>query len=404
MSTMQATAEQADAPREDTDPITDSSALAALCEEMAEAPFVTVDTEFLRETTYYPKLCLIQIASDRRAAIIDPLADGLDLQPFWDLMANEAVMKVFHAARQDVEIMVQLGGVVPTPLFDTQVAAMVLGYGDQIAYDQLVLRIAKVRLDKSSRFTDWSRRPLSERQLVYALADVTHLRDVCRELAGKLAEREREGWVAEEMGVLTARETYEMPPEEAWRRLKMRLRKPAELAVMREVAAWRERTARERDVPRSRVIKDDAIFEIAQQQPRDAAALGRLRTVGNGFERSRAGGEILEAVERGLALPEDEMPRLERREPTPDWVGPAMDLLRVLLKLVAEREGVVPRLIASAEDLERLAFRGEQSGVRALEGWRRELFGEQALRLVRGELGLSFVDGRIAVGELAVAQ
>lgn len=404
MSTMQATAEQADAPREDTDPITDSSALAALCEEMAEAPFVTVDTEFLRETTYYPKLCLIQIASDRRAAIIDPLADGLDLQPFWDLMANEAVMKVFHAARQDVEIMVQLGGVVPTPLFDTQVAAMVLGYGDQIAYDQLVLRIAKVRLDKSSRFTDWSRRPLSERQLVYALADVTHLRDVCRELAGKLAEREREGWVAEEMGVLTARETYEMPPEEAWRRLKMRLRKPAELAVMREVAAWRERTARERDVPRSRVIKDDAIFEIAQQQPRDAAALGRLRTVGNGFERSRAGGEILEAVERGLALPEDEMPRLERREPTPDWVGPAMDLLRVLLKLVAEREGVVTRLIASAEDLERLAFKGEQSGVRALEGWRRELFGEQALRLVRGELGLSFVDGRIAVGELAVAQ
>lgn len=404
MSTMQATAEQADAPREDTDPITDSSALAALCEEMAEAPFVTVDTEFLRETTYYPKLCLIQIASDRRAAIIDPLVDGLDLQPFWDLMANEAVMKVFHAARQDVEIMVQLGGVVPTPLFDTQVAAMVLGYGDQIAYDQLVLRIAKVRLDKSSRFTDWSRRPLSERQLVYALADVTHLRDVCRELAGKLAEREREGWVAEEMGVLTARETYEMPPEEAWRRLKMRLRKPAELAVMREVAAWRERTARERDVPRSRVIKDDAIFEIAQQQPRDAAALGRLRTVGNGFERSRAGGEILEAVERGLALPEDEMPKLERREPTPDWVGPAMDLLRVLLKLVAEREGVVPRLIASAEDLERLAFKGEQSGVRALEGWRRELFGEQALRLVRGELGLSFVDGRIAVGELAVAQ
>ena len=388
------------APREDTDPITDSDALAELCAEMAGAPYVTVDTEFLRETTYYPKLCLIQIASERRAAIIDPLAEGLDLQPFWDLMANTAVMKVFHAARQDVEIMVQMGDVVPKPLFDTQIAAMVLGYGDQIAYDQLVMRIAKVRLDKSSRFTDWSRRPLSDRQLIYALADVTHLRDVCRDLAGRLAERGREGWVEEEMAVLTARETYEMAPEDAWRRLKNRLRKPVELAIMREVAAWRERTARERDVPRNRVIKDDAIFEIAQQQPREGAALGRLRTIGNGFERSRAGAEILEAVERGLTVPEDAMPKPERREPTPDWVGPAMDLLRVLLKLVAEREGVVPRLIATAEDLERLAHKGEESGVRALEGWRRELFGDQALRLVRGELGLSFKDGRIAIGEL----
>ena len=392
------------APRESTTPITESAAVAALCDELSGAPFVTVDTEFLRETTYYPKLCLIQVASERRAAIIDPLAEGIDLSPFWALMANTDVMKVFHAARQDVEIMVQMGDVVPSPLFDTQVAAMVLGYGDQIAYDQLVLRITRARLDKSSRFTDWSRRPLSERQLTYALADVTHLRNVARDLAARLSETGRDRWVEEEMGVLAARETYEMPPDEAWRRLKMRLRKPHELAVMREVAAWRERTARERDVPRSRVIKDDAIYEVAQQQPRDVAALGRLRTFGNGFERSRAGGEIVEAVERALALPPEEMPRLERREPTPDWVGPAMDLMRVLLKIVAEREGVVPRLIATTEDLERLAHKGEEAGVRALEGWRRELFGEQALRLVRGELGLSFKEGRIAVGELATAQ
>ena len=389
------------APREDTTPITDTAALAELCAEMAQAPFVTVDTEFLRETTYYPKLCLIQIASERRAAIIDPMSEGLDLQPFWDLMADTGVMKVFHAARQDVEIMVQMGNVVPTPLFDTQIAAMVLGYGDQIAYDQLVMRIAKVRLDKSSRFTDWSRRPLSDRQLTYALADVTHLRDVSRDLAGRLAEQGRDRWVEEEMGVLTARETYEIAPEDAWRRLKNRLRKPVELAIVREVAAWRERTARERDVPRNRVIKDDAMFEIAQQQPEDPAALGRLRTIGNGFERSRAGAELLEAVARGLATPPEDMPKLERREPTPEWVGPAMDLLRVLLKLVAEREGVVPRLIATTEDLERLAHKGEESGVRALEGWRRELFGEQALRLVHGELGLSFKDGRIAIGELS---
>ena len=389
------------APREDTTPIIDSAGVAELCAELADAPFVTVDTEFLRETTYYPKLCLIQVASERRAAIIDPLADGIDLAPFWSLMGDADVMKVFHAARQDIEIMVQMGDVVPTPLFDTQIAAMVLGYGDQIAYDQLVARITRTRLDKSSRFTDWSRRPLSQRQLEYALADVTHLRDVARNLAGRLAETDRDGWVEEEMGILAARETYEMAPEDAWRRLKMRLRKPPELAVMREVAAWREREARSRDVPRSRVIKDDAIFEIAQQQPRDAASLGKLRTVGNGFERSRAGAEILEAVERALALPVDDMPRLERREPTPEWVAPAMDLLRVLLKIVAEREGVVPRLIATSDDLERLAHKGGEARVRALEGWRRDLFGAQALRLVRGELGLSFRDGRIDVGEIA---
>ena len=361
---------------------------------------MTVDTEFLRESTFYPKLCLIQIAGPNRAAIIDPLADGIDLTPFYELMAKPDVMKVFHAARQDIEIMYHATGQTPTPLFDTQVAAMVLGYGDQIAYDQLVNRITGAHIDKSSRFTDWSRRPLSDKQLAYALADVTYLREVSTTLAEALAEQGRDGWVEEEMRTLAASETYDTKPENAWLRLKMRLRKPTELAIVRELAAWREREARSRDVPRNRVIKDDAIYEIAQQQPRTDEALGRLRSVPKGFERSRAGQDIVEAVNTALALPKDEMPKFERREQMPEWVQPATDLLRVLLKLVSEREGVVPRLIATSDDLEKLAHKGDDAEVRALEGWRRELFGNHALRLIEGKLALRFIDGRIDVAEI----
>ena len=387
---------------DELEPITDTDDVAELCEDLARAAFVTVDTEFIRETTFYPKLCLIQIAGPDRAAIIDPLAGGIDLAPFYALMANPDVMKVFHAARQDIEIFYHASGRVPAPIFDTQVAAMVLGYGDQIAYDQLVQRVTGARIDKSSRFTDWARRPLTEKQLAYALGDVTHLRAVVRELAGQLDERGRTDWVDQEMRVLASPETYDAPPEDAWLRLKMRLRKPEELAILREVAAWRERSARERDVPRSRVLKDDSIYEIAQQRPADTAALGRLRTLNGGFERSRAGKEIMEAVETALAVPREDMPTLPRREQTPDWVAPAMELLKVLLKLVAEREGVVPRLIATNDELETLAHKGEQAGVRCLEGWRRELFGERALELVSGRLALRFVDGRIDVTEVAV--
>ena len=397
---MKTEASDREADHQDLDPITTTHSLAELCEELRDAPFVTVDTEFLRESTFYPKLCLIQIAGPQRAAIIDPLADDISLEPFYELMANPEVMKVFHAARQAVEIMYHATGAVPTPLFDTQVAAMVLGYGDQVAYDQLVQKIVGARIDKSSRFTDWSRRPLTQKQLEYALADVTHLREISRTLAQRLAETGRDVWVEEEMGVLNQIETYDMPPEDAWRRLKMRLRKPTELAIMRSVAAWREREARSRDVPRNRVIKDDAIYEIAQQQPRSTEALGRLRTVPKGFERSRAGGEIVEAVEEALALDKDDMPKFERREPLPDWVQPATDLLRVLLKLTSEREGVVPRLIATSDDLEQMAYKGEEAGVRALTGWRRDLFGQRALELVAGRLALRFVDGRIDVAEL----
>ena len=388
----------------DIEPITETAELCALCEALAHEPYVTVDTEFMRETTFFPKLCLVQIAGPDRAALVDPLADGIDLAPFYELMANPAVMKVFHAARQDAEIIFNASGAPPAPLFDTQVAAMVLGYGDQIAYDQLVQRITGARIDKSSRFTDWSRRPLSEKQLSYALGDVTHLRAVGVALAEQLDEKDRDGWIAEEMGVLSSPETYELHPEDAWQRLKMRVRKPDELAVMRAVAAWRERTARERDVPRNRVMKDDAIYEIAQQQPADAAALSRLRAVPNGFEKSRGAKDLLESVAVALETPREEMPRLPRREAVPEWVGAAVELLRVLLRLTAEREGVVPRLIASADELEALAHKGEESGVRALEGWRRELFGERALRLVRGELALRFVDGKVDVAEVAGAE
>ena len=385
---------------EELDPITTTAALSQLCDELSSASFVTVDTEFLRETTFYPKLCLIQIAGPERAAIIDPLAPGIDLAPFHELMADPNVMKVFHAARQDLEIMYHASGRVPAPLFDTQIAAMVLGHGDQIAYDQLVLRITGARIDKSSRFTDWARRPLTEKQLAYAIGDVTHLRAVCRELAGKLAERGREDWVAEEMRVLAAPETYDAPVEEAWTRLKMRLRKPEELSVMRSLAAWRERTARERDVPRSRVMKDDAIYELSQQRPRDSEALGRLRMIAKGFERSRGGREVLDVIDEALALPRDEMPTLQRREQVPEWVGPGVELLKVLLKIVAEREDVVPRLVATNDELEQIAFKGQDAPVRAMEGWRREIFGDRALELMQGRLALSFVDGRISVAQI----
>ena len=385
----------------DREPIVTTEALREFCEHLARAAFVTVDTEFMRETTFFPKLCLVQMAGPDRAAVIDPLAPGLDLAPFYELMTNPGVMKVFHAARQDVEIVFNDTGHTPAPLFDTQIAAMVLGYGDQIAYDQLVMRTTGARIDKSSRFTDWSRRPLTAKQIDYALGDVTHLREVCRTLAAALDERGRAAWVEEEMRVLADPATYELKPEDSWRRLKMRLRKPEELAIMREVAAWRETAARERDVPRNRVLKDDAIYEIAQQRPTDAAALGRLRSLGSGFERSRSARELLEAVERALALPREEMPTLPKRQSIPDWVGPATELLRVLLRLAAEREGVVSRLVATSDELERIAHQGEDAENRALEGWRREIFGERALALIRGELALRFVDGRIDVADLA---
>jgi ribonuclease D len=368
--------------------ITGTEALSAFCNSLSHAPFITVDTEFMRESTFWAQLCLIQMAGPDEAAIIDPLADGIDLAPFYELMADERIIKVFHAARQDIEIFVKQAGAVPRPIFDTQVAAMVCGYGDQVSYDQLVQRIAGKQIDKSSRFTDWARRPLSTKQAAYAITDVTYLRDIYRSLAAQLAKQGRTEWVAEEMAVLSDPQTYRTDPDEAWQRLKMRVKKPRQLAILQELAAWREREAQERDVPRGRVLKDDAIYEIALQQPRTAEALGQLRSIPRGFERSGVARAILAAVEQAFELPESALPRLPRQRPVPEHASAAAELLKVLLKMVAEDHGVAPRVIANSDELEQIAA-SEHADVPALQGWRRQLFGEQALALKRGDLALS---------------
>jgi ribonuclease D len=373
------------------------TAVAAL----EKSSFVTVDTEFIRETTYWPELCLIQMAAPGVSALIDPLSPDIDLAPFFRLMANEAVTKVFHAARQDIEIVFHLGGLIPHPVFDTQVAAMVCGFGDSVSYDQLVQRITGAHLDKSSRFTDWRHRPLTEKQLEYALADVTHLIKVYQHLTTQLERDDRAHWLNEEMEILTSRETYDPHPDDAWKRLKMRLRKPAELAVVQAVAAWREREARERDVPRGRVLKDDAIYEVAQQQPRDAAALARLRTVPKGWERSSTATVLLEVVNAALAIPKEDMPKLPRFVHAPEGTSAAAELLKVLLRQVAEQKGVAAKVLASGDDIDRIAAEGEAADVPAMHGWRREVFGNLAVRLVRGEIALKFDRKKIAIFETA---
>ncbi|TAX33957.1 ribonuclease D [Rhizobium leguminosarum] len=369
--------------------------LAAACKELAKSDFITIDTEFLRETTFWPELCLIQMASPTTEVLVDPLAKGIDLAPFFELMADTNVLKVFHAARQDIEIIFNRGNLIPHPIFDTQVAAMVCGFGDSVSYDQLVSRIKNVHIDKSSRFTDWSRRPLSDKQLDYALADVTHLRDVYLSLKAELDREGRTSWLSEEMDILESRETYDMHPDDAWQRLKMRLRKPQELAILKYVAAWREREARARNVPRSRVLKDDAIYEIAQQQPKDTEALGRLRTIPKGWERSTSGAAVIEAVNNALALPKADMPHAPRQAQAPEGAAAAVELLKVLLKLISEKHGVAPKVIANSEDLDKIAAEGEKAEVAALHGWRRDLFGEPALQLIQGAIALRFVDRKV---------
>ncbi|CUX13338.1 ribonuclease D [Agrobacterium tumefaciens] len=381
-----------------------TAALAEACTELAKSEFITIDTEFLRETTFWPELCLVQMASPTLEVLVDPLAKGLDLTPLFELMANPNVVKVFHAARQDIEIIYHLGGLIPHPIFDTQVAAMVCGFGDSISYDQLVQKIKNVQIDKSSRFTDWSRRPLTEKQLDYALADVTHLRDVYLALKAQLEREGRSLWLTEEMDILESRDTYDMHPDDAWLRLKSRLRKPTELAILKFVAAWREREARSRNVPRSRVLKDDAIFEIAQQQPKDAEALSRLRTIPKGWERSTSGTAIVETVNAALALPKEEMPKAPRHSHAPEGSGAAVELLKVLLKLTADKHGVAAKVIANSEDLDKIASEGEKATVAALTGWRRELFGDVALKLINGEVALRFAGKKVEAVEVAVSE
>jgi ribonuclease D len=378
-------------------PITTTSELAATCSRMAAHPFVTVDTEFLRETTYYPLLCVAQMASPEEAVVVDTLAPGIDLSPFYALMANEEVMKVFHAARQDIEIVWHAAKLIPHPIFDTQVAAMVLGYGDSISYDQLVQRITGDTLDKSHRFTDWTRRPLSSAQLSYAISDVTHLRDVYLALVDDLQRRGRADWVEDEMGVLTSPDTYRMEPENAWQRLKTRVRKPKELAVLIEVAAWREREAQSRDVPRSRVLKDEVIADIAVQAPTTTEKLKHLRSLPKGFERSRWGEAIVAAVERGLARDMKTLPLQSRTQPAPNGAA-VVELLKVLLRMISEHHHVAAKVIATVDDLERIAA-DDNAKVPALAGWRLELFGEKALALKHGKLALAIEKGKVAIVE-----
>jgi ribonuclease D len=379
------------------EPITSTGELAQVCARMAKHRYVTVDTEFLRESTYYPLLCVAQMATEDEAVVIDALAPGIDLSPFFDLLNDEHVVKVFHAARQDIEIVWNMVGKIPHPIFDTQVAAMVLGYGDSISYDQLVQRITGDHLDKSHRFTDWTRRPLSDAQLTYAVSDVTHLRDIYLKLDADLHKRGRSSWVEAEMAVLTSPSTYRADPEHAWERLKSRVRKPKDLAVLMEIAAWREREAQTRDVPRSRVLKDDVLGDIAIHHPTTIEKLGHLRSLPKGFERSRWGADIVYAVKRGLERDPKTLPRLERHRGAHNG-GATIELLKVLLRMTAEAHGVAAKVIATIDELDLIAA-DDEADVPALKGWRRELFGEKALRLKQGQLALAIERGRVVAVE-----
>ncbi len=378
------------------DVITSTADLQTLCEKLSRSDNVMVDTEFLREQTFWPQLCLIQLAGPEAEAVVDPMVQGLDLAPFYQLMADTRVTKVFHAARQDIEIVYTKTGVVPAPVFDTQVAAMVCGFGESISYVNLVKRISGADIDKSSRFTDWSRRPLSEKQLVYALGDVTHLRDVYARLKSDLAASGRTHWLAEEMNTLTHPETYDTDPEKAWQRLKLRVKSKKSLAVLVELATWRERLAQAQDVPRGRILRDDALYDIANQMPLTAEALGQLRTLSDGFGRSARAKEIIDAVKAGLARDPKTLPKLERGDSLSAEATATLELLKVLLKSAAAAHGVAPRMIADSEALELLATENEPD-IPVLSGWRRELFGEDALRLKRGELALTLVKGEVRV-------
>lgn len=379
-------------------PITTNDALADFCARLATAPFITVDTEFMRETTYWPKLCLIQAASPTDAAIIDPLAEGLDLEPFLDLMRDPKILKVFHAARQDTEIFVKLGAM-PKPMFDTQVAAMAAGFGDQVSYEALVRQMLRQEVDKGSRFTDWSRRPLSEAQLVYALGDVTHLAALYPKLRDRLHKEGRIDWVMAEMEDLTDPALYDTDPEKAWKRLKPKKFSAKYLAPFVATAVWRERAAQERDQPRGRILKDEAIDEIAAQAPTDPDAFNRLRSVPKGFGASRLGLELSAELKRVMADPEAHAPKLERpahNQPAPPSV---VELLKVLLKAKSDNAGVATKLIANVADLEKIAM-DDEADVDALKGWRRQLFGEDALKLKRGEIALVLNGARVEVVEI----
>ncbi|MEQ9491065.1 MAG: ribonuclease D [Alphaproteobacteria bacterium] len=378
-------------------PITTSDALAAYCAEQANSGYLAVDTEFVRESTYYPILCLVQVAGDTGEAVaIDTMADGLDLGPLYDLLANPKILKVFHAARQDLEIFYNKTGSVPAPIFDTQVAAMVCGLGDQIGYEPMIGKLLNQAIDKSSRFTDWSKRPLSERQISYALSDVIYLRPAYEKLRDQLKKNNRAGWLDEEMAVLTSAETYRMDPADAWKRIKSRGLKARGLAILQEIAAWREAEAQRRDMPRNRLLRDDTLLDIAGSAPTNAQALSRIRGLSKGHVDGSVGKAIIEAVTAVMERPKESLPRPEKRDALPQGIGPVSDMLKILLKQRCEDAGIVSRLVANADELNRLAA-GETDGLPALSGWRHELFGKDALDLKAGRLALTVQGNKVEI-------
>jgi ribonuclease D len=368
--------------------ITENDALQAFCDSLVGAAYITVDTEFLREKTYWPQLCLLQIGGPDDAVAVDALADGIDLSPVYKLFDDPSILKIFHAGRQDLEIFYNLTGRLPVPVFDSQVAAMVCGFGDSIGYEHLVGKLAGKRVDKSSRFTDWSLRPLSQKQIDYAISDVTHLRPVYEKLAAKLEANGRSEWIDEEMATLTRLETYANQPENAYKRIKGRAPSARYLAVLRELAAWREHEAQRRDVPRNRVLRDEALVEIAHHTPDSVAQLSRTRGLGAKTAEGRYGRELLEAVQKGKSVPDSDCPIPKEKRDLPRGLGPVTDILKVLLKMKCEQFDVAGKLLANSADVEQIAAFGEEADVASLKGWRREVFGDDALRLCQGELAL----------------
>lgn len=375
--------------------IANQSELNDFCAALAACPYITVDTEFLRDKTYFPKLCLLQMAGpDVDPGAVDPLIEGLDWTPVRELMANEKVLKVFHAARQDLEIFYRLYGVLPTPLYDTQVAAMVCGFGDQIAYNGLVRELAGHELEKNAQFTDWSRRPLSDRQIRYALDDVRYLRDVYEKLHARLVAQNREHWVFEEMEILNSPRTYQNPPEESWKRIKIRSDKPDVLAVLQALAAWRETEAVNRDVPRSRILKDETLADIAMFKPRDEDALLQIRSLPQDLSRGRIGKQILEASRKALDAPRDSWPRAPRKDAFPKNAQGTLEMIKMLLRINCAEADVAAKLVTDSEDLERLAVE-QNPDIPALHGWRLEVFGQDALDLKAGLIALRLEKGRV---------
>ncbi|MEM8833496.1 MAG: ribonuclease D [Pseudomonadota bacterium] len=369
--------------------------LSDICAKLAKKPYITIDTEFLRDKTYFSKLCLVQLAAeDVDPVAIDPVGTDVDLAPLFQLLQNKKVVKVFHAARQDLEIFYQLTDKVPTPIFDTQVAAMVCGYGDSISYAKLVGDITDTQLAKTSQFTDWSKRPLSKKQLSYALGDVTHLRDVYEYLSERLHKQKRLKWVEEEMAILTNPKTYEIAPQEVWQRIKIRSDKPRTLAILRELAAWRENLAVKKDLPRNRIVKDDVLAGIALYEPKTKEALQRIRGIPAPIAKGRDTKTILDLIQKALKSPEKSWPKIEAGKPFPKELSPSLEMMKLLLKINASENDVVPKLIASPKDLEKIVL-NDKADVIALKGWRHELFGKEALLLKKGKIALTIEKNKI---------